>query len=162
VPDPSALLAVARLLLSAEPEPPASDARLRRAVSTAYYALFHKVLRSGAECFMGAGKQQTAGYGLLYRSFNHGRMKSVSGSLDVEMLGKTLQQHLGRTAVSQDMRNFAAAFVALQDARHVADYDPVSVFGLESRHRPQSSRPGLSGPPMPAPCRDRWPGRAGP
>nr|WP_294543481.1 hypothetical protein [uncultured Rhodopila sp.] len=130
MPDPSALLAVARLLLSAEPESPASDARLRRAVSTAYYALFHKVLRSGAECFMGAGKQQTAGYGLLYRSFNHGRMKSVCGSLSVQTLGKTLRQQLGRTAVSQDMRDFAGAFVTLQDARHVADYDLAADFNL--------------------------------
>ncbi len=124
MPDPSALLAVARLLLSAEPESPASDARLRRAVSTAYYALFHKVLQSGAECFMGPGKQRTAGYSLLYRSFNHGRMRSVCESLDVQTLSKNLQKQLGRTAVRHDMRDFAGAFVALQDERHVADYDP--------------------------------------
>ncbi len=42
----------------------------------------------------------------------HGRMKSVCGSLNVQTLGRTVQQQLGRTAVSQDMRNFAEAFVA--------------------------------------------------
>jgi hypothetical protein len=37
---------------------------------------------------------------------------------------------LAGTAVSQEMRNFAEAFVALQDARHLADYHPVSEFDL--------------------------------
>jgi hypothetical protein len=128
VPDPSALLAVARLLLSAEPATPNSDAHLRRAVSTAYYALFHKVLRSGAERFMGPGAQQTPGYGLLYRSYNHGRMKSIYETLNVPVLSKTLQQQLGRSAVSEARRDFAGLFAALQAQRHVADYDPSAVF----------------------------------
>jgi hypothetical protein len=130
VPDPTDLLAVARLLLSSGEAQPASQAQLRRAVSTAYYALFHTVLRAGAERFMGTGKQQSAGYRLLYRSFTHGRMKSVCESLNVAVLGKTLQQQLGRTAVSQEMRDFAGAFAVLQEARNLADYDPTSVFVL--------------------------------
>lgn len=131
MPDPSDLVAVARLLLSAGPATPPSEAQLRRAVSTAYYALFHKVLRAGAERFMGVGKQRSAGYGLIYRGFNHGRMKTVCASLNVATLSKTLQQ-LGRIAVSQDMRDFAGAFVALQEARHLADYDPSTVFTLSA------------------------------
>lgn len=126
--DPSDLLATARLLLSAGSIQPPSEAQLRRAVSTAYYALFHTVLRAGAERFMGDGKRRSAGYSLLYRSFNHGRIKAVCESLDVKTLNKTLQQQLGRTAVSQEMRNFANAFSALQEARHLADYDPSAKF----------------------------------
>ena len=30
--------------------------------------------------------------------------------------------------VSQDLRDFAGAFSALQEARHLADYDPNAVF----------------------------------
>lgn len=105
-----------------------SAARLRRAASTAYYALFHKVLRAGAKRFMGEGKEASPGYALLYRSFNHGRIKAVCESLNAATLNANLKRQLGRSAVSQDMRDFAYAFVALQEARHSADYDPVAVF----------------------------------
>lgn len=79
---------------------------------------------------MGSGSQGTVGYGLIYRSFNHGRMKSVCEALNVARLSRTLQQQLGRTVVSPEMRGFAAAFVILQEARHDADYDPSVRFSL--------------------------------
>ncbi len=130
MPDAADLLATARLLLSAGAANPPSEAQLRRAVSTAYYAVFHKVVQAGAGRLMGSGSQGTAGYGLIYRSFNHGRMKSVCESLNVTRLSKTLQQQLGRTAVSPEMRSFAVAFTTLQEARHFADYDPSIRFIL--------------------------------
>ena len=129
MPDAADLLATA-LLLSAGATNPPSEAQLRRAVSTAYYAVFHKVVQAGAERLIGSGSQGTAGYGLIYRSFNHGRLKSVCESLSVARLSKTLQQQLGRTAVSLEMRGFAAAFATLQEARHFADYDPSIRFIL--------------------------------
>lgn len=125
MPDPAGLLAAARLLLSAAP---AEDAQLRRAVSTAYYALFHKVAQAAAERFMGTGMQEMAGYGLIYRSFNHGRMKAVCVSLDVKALSRPVAQQLGRSGVSGSMRAFASAFVNLQEQRHLADYDPTAMF----------------------------------
>ncbi len=130
MPDPADLLAVARLLLSAGTTKPPSEAQLRRAISTAYYALFHKVLRAGAERFMGDGKQRSGGYGLLYRGFNHRRMKDVCESLDAPTLKRKVQEQLGRPAVSKEMRFFASTFVALQEARHLADHDPSIVFVL--------------------------------
>lgn len=125
--DPSDLLSVARLL-SAAGIPPPSDAQLRRAVSTAYYALFHKVLRAAANRFIGSNKEKSAGYTLIYRSFDHRHMKTVCEALDVPILKDSLKRHLGRNAVSQDMRNFASNFSVLQEARHLADYDPMSVL----------------------------------
>jgi hypothetical protein len=107
---------------------PPSDAQLRRAVSTAYYALFHKILRAAAERFMGSNQEASAGYAMLYRSFDHRHMKAVCGALDVATLKDTLKRQLGREAVSQEMRNFANAFPVLQEARHLADYDPTAFF----------------------------------
>ena len=127
VADPAGLLAVARSLLTATPP---SEAHFRRAVSTAYCAVFHATLRSGAERLMGPGTQRSAGYGLLYRGCNHGRMKTVCEALDVPVLGRRLQEQLGRTAVSPAMRDVAQAFPILQEARHKADYDPSVVFVL--------------------------------
>jgi hypothetical protein len=55
-------------------------------------------------------------------------MKSVCTSIDVARLSDTLQRQLGTQAVGQDMRNFANSFLALQDGRHHADYDPHAKF----------------------------------
>ena len=126
-PDPPHLIAVARLLLSAGTAPP-TEAQLRRAVSTAYYALFHKVSRAGADRFMGSDSEARAGYALLYRGFNHGRMRSICKSLDVPQFKDELRRQLGKDAVSQDARDFATDFATLQDARHSADYDPRAAF----------------------------------
>lgn len=121
---PPELLEAARLLAPAEPEPPPSQGRLRRAISTAYYALFHAVLRTGARRFMGDGSGEQPGYALLYRGFSHSRMKAVCKGLDVPRLAPNLERKLRTQSVSQDLRDFARMFVALQDARHLADYDP--------------------------------------
>lgn len=128
MPDPSELLAVARLLSDASGPNPASDAQLRRAISTAYYALFHKVLRAAAERFMGPGQEKAAGFSLLYRGFDHRQIRSVCEALQMSTLKEKYKRHLARTAVSQDMRDFAGAFPPLQDARHLADYDPAFQF----------------------------------
>lgn len=127
MPDPIDLLSVARRLSEPSGSQP-SDAQLRRAVSTAYYALFHKVLRAAAQRFMGLGKESSAGYAILYRSFDHLHMRMTCEALDVSTLKDKLKRQLGRDAVSQDMRDFANAFSALQEARHLADYDPRDQF----------------------------------
>jgi hypothetical protein len=126
--DSSELLDVARLLAAAGADPPPTEAQLRRAVSTAYYALFHKIAQAGACRFMGHGHERKAGYALLYRGFNHSRMKTVCRALDAPRLAPNLERQLGRLAVSQDLREFARLFVALQEARHRADYDPHAIL----------------------------------
>lgn len=128
VPDPADLLAAARRLSDASRQPPPTDAQLRRAVSTAYYAVFHTVLRAAAQRFMGPAQERTAGYALLYRSFDHRTMKTVCEALQVSTLKDRYKHHLRRTAVSQDIREFADAFTDLQEARHLADYDPTAAF----------------------------------
>ena len=130
MPDPAELLAVSRLLLSPVAGAQPSDAQLRRAVSTAYYAVFHAIVRVGTLRFMGAGTETTAGYPLLYRGFNHGRLKTVCDGLAATTLNSSLKQQLGRQSVSQSMRDFASAFPALQEGRLLADYDPSIRFEL--------------------------------
>ncbi len=130
MPDPADLLGVARELAGASGDPSRTEAHLRRAVSTAYYALFHKILRAAAERFIGADQQDSAGYALIYRSFEHRRMKEVCEALDVPILREKLRASLGRSMVSQDTRDFANAFGDLQEYRHLADYHPSRPFGF--------------------------------
>jgi hypothetical protein len=125
--DPDGLLAVARLLLD-ETTAPVTDAGIRRAVSTAYYALFHTILRAAADRFAGTGHETSAAFGLIYRSFDHRQMADVCKRLRASTLSDAMKRPLRRDAVSQDIRDFASAFAAMQDACHLADYDPAAVF----------------------------------
>ena len=124
--DPSELLAAARLLLDGEGGNPPTDAQLRRAVSTAYYAVFHCILRAAADRFMGPDKAASAGYALLYRSFDHRHMKTVCEALQASTLRGRFRRHLRKASVSQEVQEFAEIFGELQDARHAADYDPLA------------------------------------
>jgi hypothetical protein len=127
LPDPSELLAVARFLSAPGPAP-ASDAQLRRAISTAYYALFHTILNTAAQRFMGPNQENTAAFSLIYRGFNHGKMRSICEVLQAATLKEKFKDQLLRTAASQEVRDFAGTFPELQDARHLADYDPSVQF----------------------------------
>jgi hypothetical protein len=128
VPDSSDLLDVARLLSTAGAQTRSTDAELRRAVSSVYYAVFHTILRAAAQRFIGSDQEETAAYGILYRSFDHRHMKMVCEALRGPTLRDKYKRPLRRTSVSRDMRDFAEIFPALQDARHLADYDPTTRF----------------------------------
>lgn len=124
--DPGELLEVAELLLNTGAPP--SQGQLRRAVSTAYYAVFHTVLRSAARRFVGTTQSNADAYTMLYRSFDHGHMRKVCEDLRVSTLKERVRLQLRRTAVSQDVRDFADILPVLQDQRHIADCDPTASF----------------------------------
>jgi len=57
--DPVDLLDVARLLAMAPARGAPQQAKLRRAISSAYYALFHHLAESATRHFIGADQRQT-------------------------------------------------------------------------------------------------------
>jgi hypothetical protein len=87
------------------------EVSLRRAVSTAYYALFHMLIDDFIRQW-GIVHQRAK----LGRLFNHGNMKHVS-----DVLNKRLKGQTGATEAA--LKDIAALFVDLQDARQFADYD---------------------------------------
>ena len=125
---PSELFAVAQHLIIASEGSPAADAMLRRAVSAASYAVFHAILRAAATRFAGAGGEGTAGFAVIYRGFDHGQMKEVTAALVRPTVPERYRNALRRRAVSRDMQDFATHFGPLEEARHLADYDPSAVF----------------------------------
>jgi hypothetical protein len=124
VPDPASLIAVARMLGGGTGTPEIVDAQRRRAVSTAYYAVFHALMQRAAARFMGAGREAAAGYRMIYRSFEHGRVLQVCRDLSAETLSPAMQRELSRVSISRDMHVFARSFPELQRLRHDADYAP--------------------------------------
>ena len=112
--DPQELIATCYKLVPPTALPPPSQADMRRAISTAYYALFHTLAASNAELIAGQPQSSISSYAWerVYRRLDHGRA----------------QNNL-RTALnllSQRGVNFARAFIDLQDQRREADYNPAT------------------------------------
>jgi uncharacterized protein (UPF0332 family) len=121
---PAELLQLAYMLTGDGASFPPNEGQLRRAISTAYYALFHRVMQTAADRFAGSDERSRPAYALIYRGFNHGRMKAICQEIDKERLRAKFRGQLQCEAVSQELRDFVSTFVALQEWRHRADYDP--------------------------------------
>lgn len=105
------MILTARKLATANPLKP-RQADLRRAVSTAYYALFHVLARNGADLLIGAGAGRSGeGWARVYRALDHGFAKNAC-------------RELRNLSFPAGIVNCANEFVELQEARHKADYDP--------------------------------------
>lgn len=94
------------------------QAELRRAVSTAYYALFHTLARCGADLVAGSTKQHRSqrAWQQVYRSLDHRETR------------KRCAQQTRLAEFPTEIQVFADAFVRLQKSRHRADYDPLPTF----------------------------------
>ena len=105
--NPQELIGVARSLAeSGHPQP--TQAHLRRAISTAYYAMFHCLAASAADLFIGTTR--TPAWHRIYRAPDHGRARS--GCRQVQAM----------LEFPAEIRDFAKAFVELQIERQQADY----------------------------------------
>lgn len=105
------LIATARRLAKASPRRP-RQADLKRAISTAYYALFHALARNAADSLVGVGQNRpNKAWAQAYRALEHGFARTACGQV----------RTLGFPA---PLCACADAFLTLQQARHDADYDP--------------------------------------
>ena len=110
--DPQELINTCRKLVPTAAGPPPSQADMRRAISTAYYALFHTLAASNAELIAGQPQSNISSYAWerVYRRLDHGRAQSnLRAALNL---------------LSQSGANFARTFIELQRRRQEADYNP--------------------------------------
>jgi uncharacterized protein (UPF0332 family) len=80
------------------------QASLRRAVSTAYYAVFHLLIHDAVRHWTPSRQRD-----ILAREFEHGAMR------------KAIERT--RASLIPDLKIVGVAFVELQQSRHLADYD---------------------------------------
>ena len=104
---PRDLMEAARALAESGHTPP-TQARLRRAASTAYYAMFHCLAASAADLFIGT--ERSPAWHRTYRALEHGRARSAC------------RQAQTMPELPVEIRDFTKAFVELQMARQEADY----------------------------------------
>lgn len=106
--------------LLSDPPTHSGDVQLRRAVSAAYYALFHHINGSAVDLI--APNVPTQTNHRIQRWFEHAEMKKVCNRFLPAKLDQPLLDLIGDTA-SPDLRNVVRSFIELQQARHSADYD---------------------------------------
>lgn len=122
--NPEHLLDQAERLISSTRGAP-RQADLRRAVSSAYYALFHAVCAAAADQFVGKARQTDPLYGLVYRSIEHRSLRQLCEDIGKPTLPAKYQSYLAGRALGLGIEVFALVTVDLQAKRHAADYDPM-------------------------------------
>lgn len=111
----SRLIDAAQTLLN---EGSRSSAYRRRAVSTAYYAVFHALAKLCADYVTRSASRSTTEYLRVYRSLDHGPLKAAFGQSPLKD--------------NRALSRLGAIVVRLQAERHRADYLP-PVVGVFSR-----------------------------
>lgn len=116
----SRLLEAAELLLESRPR---SAAFRRRAVSTAYYAVFHAIDKVCADFIAKAPSRRTEDYERVYRALDHGPLKNAFKQSPLKD--------------SEALSRIGAIVVRLQAERHRADYSPPrpDLFPIEEAHQ---------------------------
>ena len=99
--------------------PDRDEAWDRRAVSASYYALFHRLCQASAHSFRGAGPSAQA---QATRAYAHTEMRRVCENVLRPRRSAPLDVLLTEP-IDDRLRDVASAFVALQQARHQADYN---------------------------------------
>ena len=120
---PEQLLSQAEFLLR---EREVNEANVRRALSSAYYALYHLLIRDAVANWRHADQHSR-----LARAFDHKRMKDASTAV-LKEIGNLPNQAAGADTEQASrfrLSTVAQAFVDLQQARHRADYDIGEPFG---------------------------------
>jgi uncharacterized protein (UPF0332 family) len=102
-----------RLARASKNKPRQAD--LRRAVSTAYYAVFTCLAAACADCLVGKTtvKRSSTSWARVFRSLEHKAAKAT-----LNRLASDPAQH--------SISRFSILLNALQEQRHSADYDPLS------------------------------------
>lgn len=120
----------ARELIGGQYGPPGSasdEVVLRRALSSAYYGLFHRLTTAGSMPFAAGGKPlrfQAA------RAFSHAAMRKVCDAY-VRSPARPFPpglESLSPSPPDKRLNEVALAFTRLQEGRHLADYDLLAVI----------------------------------
>lgn len=103
------MLAVAEALARQQGTANVRQACMRRAVSTAYYAVFHALAYICADRLVGWSR--TTVLPPIYRSLDHGAVRNRLNGNDARRIDQTLPR-------------IGGLFIQLQEERHRADYSP--------------------------------------
>lgn len=121
------LLDVALGLVTRRPGQPGklSRAKVRRSISTSYYALFHFLLDDLTYKVAGSGAALSKQRRILARTITHTGLKTALNKIVGATVDTSIQDFMGlpNNVPPRYARNLARTFVDAQTKRHDADYD---------------------------------------
>lgn len=123
----SQLLKQARHLATVDPRRP-QQANLRRAVSGAYYALFHFLVDQATRFLIGGSRDRQGLRQVVGRAFTHSELGSVSRTFSGGSLPTSIVAKLGTSQVPAALKEVAQTVREAQAQRHLADYDVGETF----------------------------------
>ena len=106
------------------------EADFSRAISSAYYAVFHACLHEAAIHIVGTDNLSSPLYTLVYRSIDHKQLRDIcveSGKTNPKPM---YQKYIPSDGLGSDIRGYANTFVELYELRMLADYDPTVTFTM--------------------------------
>jgi len=105
---------------------------LRRCISTAYYAVFHKLIEKSVG-YTANSMDPAVLRQIMSRAFTHSAMKQLSRSLAGGNAPDVLKPLF--SSIPPDLRLVAQEFAELQNLRHAADYDLTRQFSKADAQR---------------------------
>ncbi|KYK44974.1 hypothetical protein A1D31_12245 [Bradyrhizobium liaoningense] len=120
-PDPNELL---RRADETAADSGATETNLRRAVSDAYYALFHFTLQAAADKVVGAASSSSAIYELVYRSIDHKAFAALCKTISTQ---PTKVIGLPASGLGE-VGDYAGIVASLYEQRILADYSTVCPY----------------------------------
>jgi uncharacterized protein (UPF0332 family) len=126
------LLSQAEALALLDAQKP-KQVNLRRAMSSAYYAVFHYLVHEACCVQIGTQHGQVPFRQVLGRAFTHSVMKQActsfgGGTLKDAVIKGLPRNPVGSYVIPVAIQAIAATFVELQEKRHLADYDLTERF----------------------------------
>ncbi len=98
----------------------------RRAISAAYYAVFHKILISTADQFIGRAERKSTRYSLAYRNTDHKKLEElckITSRNNIDDKNKYFK-FIPNACFGENIREFSTLYLKLKENRNAADYDP--------------------------------------
>lgn len=100
----------------------------RRSISTAYYALFHRLAHDSATLFFPSTRDEPV-FTATIRALDHRTMLNVSqGFAGLAVPKGPVRQLMDSVTIPDELRQVSRCFVKLQRVRHRADYDVSARF----------------------------------
>jgi hypothetical protein len=122
------LLQQAQDLAQVDPRRP-KQANLRRAVSSAYYGLFHYLVAKASQAVVGTAPERLGFRQATARAFEHGTMKAACKAFESGTWPAALKTPMSSVgSVPVPLQQICLTFKDLQDQRHSADYDLAQRF----------------------------------
>ena len=96
---------------------------IRRAISAAYYGIFHAIVTAAVDQFVGVTNRDESRYGLAYRSVDHGKLRKLCEEVQKSKLSAKFKNYAPSAGFGANVLALAETIVELQEKRHAADYD---------------------------------------